>query len=103
MLGHGKGGKQLGLGGGKRRKVIKSSSIQGITKAEIRRLARRGGVKRMSGLLYDETRVVLKEFLEGVIRDSVVYAEYAKRKTIVAMDIVHSLKRHGITFYGFDM
>ena len=34
--------------------------IQGITKPAIRRLARRGGVKRISGLIYEETRGVLK-------------------------------------------
>ena len=30
--------------------------VQGITKPAIRRLAREGGVKRMSGLVYEETR-----------------------------------------------
>ena len=33
-------------------------NIQGITKPAIRRLARRGGVKRISGLIYEETRGV---------------------------------------------
>ena len=33
---------------------------RGITKPAIRRLARRGGVKRISGLIYEETRGVLK-------------------------------------------
>jgi len=51
----------------------------GITKPAIRRLARRGGVKRISGLIYEETRGVLKIFLENVIRDSVTYTEHAKR------------------------
>ena len=37
-----------------------SSTVQGITKPAIRRLARRGGVKRISGLIYEETRGVLK-------------------------------------------
>ena len=46
-------------------------NIQGITKPAIRRLARRGGVKRISGLIYEETRGVLKVFLENVIRDAV--------------------------------
>ena len=32
----------------------------------IRRLARRGVVKRISGLIYEETRGVLKLFLENV-------------------------------------
>eukprot|EP00439_Symbiodinium_sp_Y106_P073169 s1603_g13.t1 len=50
--------------GGRQRKVLRES-IQGITKPAIRRLARRGGVKRISGLIYEETRGVLKTFLEN--------------------------------------
>ena len=37
-----------------------TSGRRGITKPAIRRLARRGGVKRISGLIYEETRGVLK-------------------------------------------
>jgi histone H4 len=92
----------------------------GITKPAIRRLARRGGVKRISGLIYEETRGVLKIFLENVrpytclihgsacpdislqvIRDSVTYTEHAKRKTVTALDVVYALKRSGRTLYGF--
>ena len=89
--------------------------LQGITKPAIRRLARRGGVKRISGLIYEETRGVLKVgeggnklilpssqvFLENVIRDAVTYTEHAKRKTVTAMDVVYALKRQGRTLYGF--
>ena len=70
MSGRGKGGKGLGKGGAKRHRKILRDNIQGITKPAIRRLARRGGVKRISGLIYEETRGVLKVFLENVIRDS---------------------------------
>ncbi len=73
----------------------------GITKPAIRRLARRGGVKRISGLIYEEVRGVLKIFLENVIRDAVTYTEHAKRKTVTAMDVVYALKRQGRTLYGF--
>lgn len=76
-------------------------NILGITKPAIRRLARRGGVKRISGLIYDETRSVLKTFLDGVVRDAVTYTEHAKRKTVTAMDVVYALKRQGRTLYGF--
>ncbi|KOB88881.1 histone H4-1, partial [Plasmodium falciparum Dd2] len=77
-------------------------NIQGITKPAIRRLCeRRGGVKRISGLIYEEIRGVLKVFLENVIKDSIMYTEHAKRKTVTAMDIVYSLKRQGRTLYGF--
>ena len=56
----------LGKGGAKRHRKILRDNIQGITKPAIRRLARRGGVKRISGLIYEETRGVLKIFLENV-------------------------------------
>ena len=58
MSGHGrgKGGKGLGKGGAKRHRKVLRDNIQGITKPAIRRLARRGGVKRISGLVYEEVR-----------------------------------------------
>ena len=62
-------------------------------------MAWRGGVKRISGLVYEETRGVLKVFLENVIRDAVTYTEHGKRKTVTAMDVVYALKRR--TLYGF--
>ena len=101
MSGRGKGGKGLGKGGAKRHRKVLRDNIQGITKPAIRRLARRGGVKRISGLIYEETRSVLKVFLENVIRDAVTYTEHARRKTVTAMDVVYALKRQGRTLYGF--
>lgn len=73
----------------------------GITKPAIRRLARRGGVKRISELIYDEARNVLKGFLESIVKDSVTYTEHAKRKTVTALDVIYALKRQGRTIYGF--
>lgn len=99
--GKGKGGKGLGKGGAKRHRKVLRDNIQGITKPAIRRLARRGGVKRLSGLIYEETRGVLKVYLENVIRDAVTYTEHARRKTVTAMDVVSALKRQGKTLYGF--
>ncbi|KAG1867287.1 hypothetical protein DFJ58DRAFT_130401 [Suillus subalutaceus] len=101
MSGRGKGGKGLGKVGAKRHRMILRNNIQGITKPAIRRLARRGGVKRISGLNYEETRGVLKIFLENVLHDSVTYTEHAKRKTVTALDVVYALKRSGRTLYGF--
>lgn len=89
----------MGKGGAKRHRKVLRDNIQGITKPAIRRLARRGGVKRISGLIYEETRGVLKVFLE--IRDAVTYTEHAKRKTVTSMDVVYALKRQGRTLYGF--
>jgi len=98
MSGRGKGGKAKGA---KRQRKVLRDNIQGITKPAIRRLARRGGVKRISGLMYEESRGVLKVFLEGVVKDSVTYTEHARRKTVTALDVVYALKRQGKTLYGF--
>ena len=101
--GKGKGGKGIGMGksGGQRHRKVLRDNIQGITNPAIRRLARRGGVKRIQGLIYEETRGVLKVFLEQVIRDAVTYTEHARRKTVTALDVVYALKRQGKTIYGF--
>jgi histone H4 len=98
--GKGKGGGKAGAKRYENRKALRET-ILGITKPAIRRLARRGGVKRISSYIYEETRAVLKGFLENVIRDSVVYTEHAKRKTVTALDVVYALKRQGRTLYGF--
>ena len=59
MTGRGKGGKGLGKGGAKRHRKVLRDNIQGITKPAIRRLARRGGVKRISGLIYEDDKRAL--------------------------------------------
>lgn len=106
MAGQGKGGKGVGGKGkvGTKRTANRRAaraSIEGITKPAIRRLARRGGVKRISSFIYDDSRQVLKGFLEGIVRDAVTYTEHARRKTVTAMDVVYALKRQGRTIYGF--
>ena len=101
ISGRGKGGKGLWKGGAKRHCKVLHDNIQGITKPVIRHLAHQGGVKHISGLIYEETRSVLKVFLKNVIRDSVTYTEHARRKSVTAMDVVYALKRQGKTLYGF--
>ena len=49
-----------------------------------------------------QIRAVLRVFLENVMRDAVTYTEHAKRKTVMATDVVFALKRQGRTLYGFD-
>ena len=102
----GKGGKGIGKGMGKvaakrHSRKTRRPVLEGVTKPAIRRLARRGGVKRISFYIYDYTREVLKGFLTGVVRNAITYTEHAKRKTVTAMDVVYALKRQGRTLYGF--
>ncbi|KAI1738766.1 histone-fold-containing protein [Xylaria scruposa] len=97
-LGRGLGGK----GGIKRHRKILRDNILGITKPAIRRLARRGGVKRISATIYEEIRVALKQRLEEIIKDCVTYTEYRQAKTVTINDVLHSLRRQGRPIYGFD-
>ena len=87
--------KRIGAGGRSR------PVIEGVTKPAIRRLARRGGVKRISFGIYKEVRDVLQKWLGSVVKDAITYTEHAKRKTVTAMDVVYALKRQGRTLYGF--
>ncbi|XP_067653942.1 uncharacterized protein [Haliotis asinina] len=82
-------------------RMVLRDYLGAITRNSIRRLARRGGVKRMSKPVYEEVRVVLKKFLDDLIGDVVTYTEYANRKTITVMDVVHALKKQGRVLYGF--
>ncbi|KAG5182893.1 histone H4, partial [Tribonema minus] len=88
-------------GHGIRHRKVLRDNILGVTNAAIRRLCRRGGVKRISKLVYEETRGVLKVFLEGIVRDAVTYTEHARRKTVTSLDVVLALKRRGRPLYGF--
>lgn len=102
MSGRGKGGKGLGKGGAKRHHKVLRNTIDGISKSAIRRLARRGGVKRISGLMYDEVRGVLKCFLEDILRDIVIITTKSRcKKTVTTADVVYALRRKGRALYGF--
>ncbi|KAK1506675.1 histone H4 [Colletotrichum tamarilloi] len=90
--------------GAKRHRSVVSFYRSSLTAAKpaIRRLARRGGVKRISAMIYDDAREALKTWLESVLRDCVTYAEHRKAKTITIHDVLHSLARKGKPIYGFD-
>ena len=103
MAGKGKLGKHASKGKAKR--LVKKAPATGahlqVTKGALRRLARRGGVKRIAENSYNPAREFIDAMLVRVTRDSIVYAEAAKRKTITAMDVVYALKKNGKTIYGY--
>lgn len=73
----------------------------GITDPAIRRLARRGGVKRASKLVYDVTREAMREFMKDIIKDALCYTQYRKQKTVSADDVVKAFKNCGRHLYGY--
>eukprot|EP00435_Cladocopium_sp_Y103_P013520 s1869_g3.t1 len=76
-------------------------NLKGISKPDLRRLARRAGVQRMSAAIMDEMREALQIFLKKTLSDVVVYVEHAKRKTAMPYDVVLSLRRMGRSMYGY--
>ncbi|EED23283.1 histone H4, putative [Talaromyces stipitatus ATCC 10500] len=85
----------LGLHGSRRRRSNRDV-LQGITRHAIRRLTRRGGIKRMSASIYPEIRFVLKERLKTIIRNLVLVLESSatpnhERKTITTTDVCRLL------------
>ncbi|CAD6938763.1 hypothetical protein CF336_g8743 [Tilletia laevis] len=94
-------GKGIGMGGARRHVRILRDNIKGVTRPSLRRLARRGGVKRISAAVYDEAREAFHAYLRKVIADSIVYSDHGKRKTVTSMDVIYALKRQGHTLYGY--
>ena len=68
MAGKGKAGKST------RRSEIKKTERNTLTRGGIRRLARRGGIKRISDGVYGEVRDFVDYFLNQVVKDSAVFA-----------------------------
>ncbi|KAF9694526.1 hypothetical protein EKO04_007423 [Ascochyta lentis] len=105
-IGLGKGAAGLGgLGKGKgikRHAKVQRDTIQGVTKGDIRRLARRGGVKRISATTYDDIRQALKSRLHNILREVIAVVEHTGRKTVCVSDIIFVLNRQGRPIYGFD-
>lgn len=85
-----------GAGGARRHRKILRDNIAGITKPALLRVLRRAGVKRVSGLMYEELRGVLKVWMENIVRDTVIFTEHARRKTVQLQDLEAALSNNGI-------
>lgn len=84
-----------------RHREIRRDNIDRITKGSLKRLARRAGVKTISGSAYVSGRAELKAFLEVLVQNTILYTTHAKRKTVLAEDVVHALRHQKLAMYGF--
>jgi histone H4 len=87
----------------KRHFKFTKDAIRGISHPDIRRLARRGGVKRISATVYNDIRAALKQRLELILRRIVAVVEHAERRTVSVQDVVFVMAGLGNPIYGFDM
>ena len=105
MAGQAKGKGKGKTGGKVAAKRMKAKNqrpmIEGITKGDIKRLARRAGVKRISYEIYSYTRDIMLGFVRQVLKDALTYTKSGKRKTCTGMDVVMAMKRQGKSLYGF--
>jgi histone H4 len=91
-----------GKGGSKRHKKVHPDAAKALCPPAIRRLARRAGVKRLAGGVYEEARGLTRTFLESVVYYSLLYKLSYKRKTIGLKDVVFALKRRGNALIGVE-
>jgi len=76
-------------------------AVVGVTKPAIRRIARRGGVKRVSERVYAKTRRLMNTYLTRILCEANLYADYAERKTITVKDVLCALRRRNEAIYGY--
>lgn len=87
----------------KRHKGMKMTDLLlGITAPALRRLARRAGIKRISKKSFQETRRILSDHINSIVRDSVIYTQHEKKKTILSRATALALKKNGRPLYGFE-
>jgi histone H4 len=105
MAGRGKNSKAVGKTTAAKRTInrqgTKPIADGQITNGAIRRLARRGGIQRISSGINNHVRDYIDDFLNSIVRDSLSYCEYRKALTITALDVVYALKKNGRTLYGY--
>ena len=84
----------------RRSQKILRDPIYDVTKPGIRRLARRAGVIRVGGLMYDEMRGMIKVHIENVVRLAVIFMQYRERRTLSHGDVKEALKRLEMPVWG---
>ncbi len=103
-----KGGKEKGIAksGPKRRRGGSTKSraeivLYATSEPGVRRLARRGGVKRISALCYDEVRANFERLLEDILRDTITFTDHVNRRTVTVGDVLNGLNVAKQPIYGF--
>jgi histone H3/H4 len=70
-----------------------------IGRSDVRRLARRGGTKRMQEGITDEINTQLREYLHNLLRDTTALVEMRRKKTVSMQDVLYVLQRQGHPMY----
>lgn len=85
----------------KRPRRVLHNEIHGIKKPSWRRLARRGGVKRFGGQIYEEIKKTLLQFLLPVTEKCALITRGQIRKVITTPVMIMALQMLRRPVYGF--
>ena len=105
--GIGKGGKGLGKAGAKRfnkKHKYDTDPLLALTKGKIRQICQRSGIKRISGLVYEEIRKVVNDYTREVLGYALCYTKHRRKETLIATDVVYGTRSSKAVndLYGFD-
>ena len=91
---------ELPFGARRHRRVLRDN-IECIECQHLDSMMRQGGVMRYSGLIYEESRGVLKVVLENVLRDAITYCETERGSIVTSKHVTRALQDHGTPVWGF--
>ena len=77
----------------RRHRKIQNKGMKWITKSVIKRLVRKGGVVRISGLIYEPIRDSMEVFFRMTCRDTITVMELQRKKTTTIEHITYVLRR----------
>jgi len=81
----------------------KKEGMENLTNNTIKRLTRRGGVTRISGLVYEPVRDNMEAYLKILSYYCVVYMDSQKKKTVRVSHVIQDLKKMGGIHYRQDL
>ena len=64
-----------------------------LKRPALKRLARRAGIKRLSGETYAAARQITSQFVKRVVNDALLMTKHAGRKTVTSQDVLFALKQ----------
>lgn len=74
----------------------KRADTQGLTKPALKRLARRGGVGRVNGGVYDELREITERHMNRTLRDVALLLAYSGHTTAAPKHLYAAMKMRGV-------
>ncbi|CAD7953875.1 unnamed protein product [Amoebophrya sp. A25] len=77
-----------------------STFLVGIKRPALRRLARRGGVRRVSYDTYPIFRETFNDLLSEIVFDVNVMLDHTGRQTVTARDVINVIARRGVKILG---